>query len=209
MATVTTLRLTPADNGRRLTLDAFLDAEEQPGHRYELAQGVLEVTQVPDEPHGNLVWFLVQALVRYADDHRGRIQRVGEASSFRLWLPGMVSGRNPDLAVVLENAPRDHRNRRVPALAFEVVSEGAEARHRDYVTKRAEYLAYGLFEYWIVDPLERTITVLTRQGDVWADRVFQADQSAEGLVLPGFRVTLPFLWQAASDDEPAADAPGA
>jgi Uma2 family endonuclease len=207
MATVTTPCLTPADHGRHLSLDEFLDAEEQAGYRYELAQGVLEVTQVPDEPHGNLVWFLVQALVRYADAHPGSIQRVGEASSFRLWMPGMISGRNPDVSVVLHGTQRSFRGQRPPAVAFEIVSEGAEARHRDYVTKRAEYLAYGLAEYWIVDPADRKIIVLLRDGDAWVERLFHSDQSAQGLVLPGFRVPLPDLWQAANDDEPAADAP--
>ena len=32
------------------------------------------------------------------------------------------------------------------------VSEGTEARHRDYVTKREEYRVFGILEYWIIDP---------------------------------------------------------
>ena len=103
---------------------------------------------------------------------------------FRLWLPGMVSGRNPDVAVVLQGAPKDIRGRRVPALAVEVVSAGGEAR--DYETKREEYLAYGLLEYWIVDPQARKVTVLVRDGDAWVERVFQGDQPIASLVLPGF-----------------------
>ena len=102
------------------------------------------------------------------------IQRFGGAGEFRLWLPGMVSGRNPDVAVVLRGTPKDHRGRRPPALAFEVVSVGGEAR--DYQTKREEYLAFGLREYWIVDPLARRVTVLFRDGDAWIERVFQGDR---------------------------------
>ena len=38
MATTTVaLRIGPADHGRAMTLDEFLDAEEEPGYRYELA----------------------------------------------------------------------------------------------------------------------------------------------------------------------------
>ena len=68
----------------------------------------------------------------------------------------MQSGRHPDVAVTLRNTPRDWRGFRPAAMAFGVVSEGNEARERDYVAKRAEYLAYGLLEYWIVDPGRRS-----------------------------------------------------
>ena len=45
------------------------------------------------------------------------------------------------------------------AVAFEVVSRGGE--DRDYRVKRDEYLAFGLREYWIVDPSARRVTVRT------------------------------------------------
>ena len=54
MAT-TRIQIGPADHGRRLTLDEFREAEEEPGYRYELARGVLEVTEVPNDPHGQIV----------------------------------------------------------------------------------------------------------------------------------------------------------
>ena len=150
MSTLAT-RIGPADHGRAMTLEEFQDADEEHGYRYELARGVLEVTHVPGDPHGQIVWNISER------DRASRpgtipagIQRFGGAAEFRLWLPGMVSGRNPDVAVVLRNTPRDHRGHRPPVLAFEVVSKGGEAR--DYQVKREEYLAFGLREYWIVDP---------------------------------------------------------
>jgi hypothetical protein len=43
MATVTTpVRIGPADNGRRMTLQEFFKAEEAQGYCYELARGALE-----------------------------------------------------------------------------------------------------------------------------------------------------------------------
>jgi Uma2 family endonuclease len=198
MASIAT-RIGPADHGRAMSLEEFLEADEEPGYRCELARGVLEVTEVPNDPHGQVVSNFYRALAGYDSSHPGLIQRYGGAGEFRLWLPGMVSGRNPDVAVVLKGAAKDYRNRRIPALAVEVVSAGGEAR--DYEAKRQEYLAYGLFEYWIVDPLARRVTVLVRHGDVWAERVFHGEQAAEGLVLPGFRVPLADLW-AGAEDEP-------
>ncbi len=191
MSTLAT-RIGPADHGRAMTLEEFQDAEEEYGYRYELARGALEVTHVPGDPHGQVVWNIVSAIARHDLARPGVIKRSGGAAEFRLWLPGMVSGRNPDVAVVLRNTPRDHRGHRPPVLVFEVVSRGGEAR--DYQVKREEYLAFGLREYWIVDPRARRVTVLIRDGDAWIERVFQGEQAAQGLVLPGFALPLAELW---------------
>ena len=184
-----------------MTLDEFLEAEGEDGYRYELAHGVLEVTQVPSDRHGHVVWNLLRLLSFYDGEHPGVISRCGGGSEYQLVLPGMASGRNPDVAVTLRNTPRDWRGRRPPAIAFEVVSEGSEARERDYVTKRAEYLAYGLLEYWIVDPTLTTVTVLIRTGDVWAEQSFSGEQQVASLVLPGFAVRVADLWVDLSADD--------
>ncbi len=77
------------------------------------------------------------------------------------------------------------------------------------MTKREEYLAYGLLEYWIVDPLERKVTVLTRRGDVWDERVVRDEQVIPSLVLPGLVTTVNDLWVTIdSDDTPGEDANG-
>ena len=51
-----------------MTLDEFLDAEEEPGYRYELARGVLEVTEVPNDPHAKIEWNILDLLSRYGRD---------------------------------------------------------------------------------------------------------------------------------------------
>ena len=203
MATVTT-RLGPADHGLRMSLDEFREADAEEGYRYELARGILEVTQVPNDPHGFIVWNLLSALVLYNQARPGVILRAGEASGFRLWLPAMLSGRNPDVAVVLQGTPKDRRGRRPPAFVAEVVSPGAEAHERDYVTKREEYLRFGCLEYWILDLEQRRVTVLIRDGDTWAEQVFTNGQVATGLALPGFAVPVADLWVIPPDDEAGA-----
>ena len=35
----TRIQIGPADHGRRMTLDEFREADEEPGYRYELAGG--------------------------------------------------------------------------------------------------------------------------------------------------------------------------
>src|SRR3954468_9426792 len=110
MAT-THLRIGPADQGRRMTLEEFREAEEEPGYRYELARGVLEVTEVPNDPHGQIVDNLREALSRYRRDHPGLIRRIGHAGEVRLIIPGLGSDRNPDMGIVFRDAPLDRRGR--------------------------------------------------------------------------------------------------
>ncbi len=195
MATVAApVRIGPVDHGRSMTLDEFLEAEVEEGFRYELARGALEVTQVPGEDHGHVVWNLYRLIAEYDRVKPGVVRRCGGGAEYQLLLPGMVSGRNPDVAVTLQNTAPDRRGHRPPALAIEIVSEGSEARERDYVTKRAEYLAYGLREYWIVDPELKTVTLLVRAGDVWTEQTLAADQQVTSLVLPGLAVRVAELF---------------
>lgn len=197
MSTIASLSLTRADAGRRLSLDEYEAAEFEGEGLYELSRGVLEVVNVADEyPHGMIVDLLRTLLGDYRRLQPGLIHRIGGGSEFRLLIPMMRSDRHPDMAVALTATRTSPRGHRPPSLVMEVVSEGREARHRDYVLKREEYLVYGLLEYWIVDPADRRITVLLRDGDQWVERVFSGDESAEGQVLPGFRVPLIDLWRA-------------
>ena len=85
MSTVaSSIRIGPADHGRLMTLGEFLEAEEQQGYCYELARGVVEVTQVPDDLHGLIVWALLTAIAVYSREHPGVIYRAGGGSEFRL-----------------------------------------------------------------------------------------------------------------------------
>ncbi len=194
----------PADDGRRVSAEEYFRIEVQPGYRCELARGVLEVSQIPDEIHALLVCFFYDALSDYRRAHPGRIFLYGGANEFHFWLPGMSSGRNPDVAVSLRDAPLDFEGKRTASLVVEVVSPGKPARKRDYVTKREEYLTYGIGEYWIVDRFARTVTVLVRDDHSWTERVYGDGQSAESDVLPEFAVSLAELWATipGAPDEP-------
>ena len=201
MATITN-RIGLADHGRAMTLEEFREAEAEPGYRYELARGVLEVTIVPNEPHGLVVCNLYRVVARYEQAHPRVIYRYGGGSEFRIWLPEMISGRNPDLTIVLQDSPRDLRRLRIPALVAEVVSRSSG--DRDYRVKREEYLACGLLEYWIVDLATRKLTVLVRDGNAWVESVLSHDQVITSHVLPGLTATAAELW--VDLDEVEADA---
>jgi Uma2 family endonuclease len=186
------LRIGPADRGRRMSLEEFREADEAEGYRYELAEGVLEVTEVPGPAHRRVVGNLYRAIARYDADHPGVIETYGGGSEFRLWIPSRASGRNPDLGVVLEGTLPDARGRTQPALVGEVVSRSS--RDRDYQTKRQEYLLFGIREYWIVDPMLRSVTVLSRLDDDWAEQIAREDQTIPSQILPGLKCRVGDVW---------------
>ncbi len=207
MAT-TRIQIGPTDHGRPMTLDAFLEADEEPGHQYELARGVLEVTRVPNDPHWQVVSNLQDFFYQYRRENPGLILRIGGGGECQVLIPELVSGRNPDLAVVFRGTPKDSRGRQPPSLVAEVVSRRGEVR--DYQTKREEYLVFGLLEYWIIDPQRRQVIVLDRQDEgpvpTWSERIFEGNEAILSRLFPGFAARVADLWAdlELDDEEPEA-----
>jgi Uma2 family endonuclease len=154
-------------------------------------------------PHRRIVSNLYGVVRDYQREHRDLIDFYGGGNEIRIWCPGMLSVRHPDLGIVFMNAGRDEKGNPRPDLVAEVVS--ASSRVRDYQTKREEYLAYGIREYWIVDPFQRRVTVLIRQGEgaeaSWLEHTFEEDQVIASVVLPGLQATVADLWHNVRWDE--------
>jgi Uma2 family endonuclease len=75
-------------------------------------------------------------------------------------------------------------------LVVEIVSP--DDPERDTKVKRLDYAEAGIPEYWIVNPLDETITVLTLRGEAYVEHgVFRRGEEATSIFLAGFglRVT--------------------
>ena len=68
MAT-TQLKLGPKDHGHRLTLDEFDDADFELGHKYEIIDGRLYVSPVPNTPENRYETWLGKKLTLYSVQH--------------------------------------------------------------------------------------------------------------------------------------------
>ena len=202
MATVTERSiLGPLDHGRSMTLGEFIDAEWSSGWLYELARGVVDVTEVPGIHHGRTVFRFVKLFVNYSDDHPGVINYQAGGGECRLRLPGMVSDRHPDQAVYLMPDPQGPGlwAQWVPQIVVEILSKGGE--ERDYVEKREEYLRVGVLEYWIVNPFTRKLHVLKRFGDVWDESVLGESETLRTNLLPGLEAIVGELLGPANIDD--------
>lgn len=73
-----------------------------------------------------------------------------------------------------------------PELIIEVLSPGAENRRRDEHAKRLLYKKYGVKEYWILDPQQRTVQVFRTARFKLTATLGTRDVLTTPL-LPGFR----------------------
>lgn len=171
----------------RLTVDEYLQADFPEGHRYELIDGVVEMTPTPDGLHDEVLGALEDALHEYRQKHP-EIRHRGLGASVPI--PDSKSVREPDLALYREwqSGLRGWSiwKRFKPFWVAEVVSPLGESR--DYDEKRRDYWTAGIEEYWIIDPQASRITVLTRGPVAWAESVYDRTATARSTALPGFAV---------------------
>lgn len=80
------------------------------------------------------------------------------------------------LATALEGASRSTVMFDMPSplLVVEVVSPKQE--NRDYCYKRSKYAARGILEYWIVDPIQKKVTLLEWVEGLYEEAVYQGNQ---------------------------------
>lgn len=77
-----------------------------------------------------------------------------------------------------------------------MVSEGAEARKRDYEDKRRDYALAAIPEYWTVDPELNRITVLVLQADGYKlHGEFARGETATSKLLPELEVDVTKVMQ--------------
>ena len=150
----------------------------------EFTDGVLEVLPMPTRKHQAISRWLLFALVAMIHPAGGDVfyaplrLRVG---------PGKY--REPDLLALLDR--RDPRNGDAFWLGADLVVEIVSPDNplRDTQVKRMDYAEAGIAEYWIVNPLEDSITVLQLAGTAYREHgVFGRGEEATSALLPGFAV---------------------
>jgi Uma2 family endonuclease len=161
------------------------------GRRYEVLRGVLYVTAAPSPIHQIVLRNFVRHLVLFLDAHP-----VGEffLSPTDLILPhGLTAPVQPDLFYVRGPEWKGTITGRfmegVPDLVLEVLSPST--RRYDRQTKSAVYAQAGVSEYWLVDPLARTIEVFgLRNGAYALFGKLGRDELLRSEMIPGFEPSL-------------------
>ena len=182
---MTTLR-----QGTRMTLSEYMALDID--GLWELADGELYEMPPPNMDHQDLIGYLYFMLRAYLD---GTTPKLGSA-----WLGvGVALSDNtlliPDL-VFVSSRRRDVIQPNyvdgVPDLVVEVLSTN---RRHDLTLKRGWYAAAGIPEYWIIYPINDTLTVLELSGAEYVERaVLGRSDTLATPIIPGFELQLEDLF---------------
>jgi Uma2 family endonuclease len=160
---------------QKMTLEEFLAYDDGTDNLYELENG--ELIWMPSESEINrriamflLAYLLQQGIPSYRLTMKTEVAVSGSRVSVRL--PDLLV-LSEELATVLEGASRSIvlMDMPPPLLAVELVSPKQEKR--DYRYKRSEYAARGIAEYWIVDPIQKQITILELVEGFYEEKVYR------------------------------------
>jgi Uma2 family endonuclease len=164
-----------------------LDLCPDDGNRYELIGGRILVSRAPGIPHQRVLNNL-----QYEFESHLRQNPIG------IMVPGVgaIFSKHdaviPDLVFVLnehwEKVTTGTALKGPPDLAIEILSPGTENRHRDLILKRDLYAQYGVAEYWLIDPRNRTVNIYRLAGTKYDAPLTLADgDQITSPLLPGFQ----------------------
>jgi len=180
---------------RLLTLEEYLDYDDRTDTRYELENGVL-VDMSSENPLNHtiaiflLVYFSRMGIEHYRLATGHSIQVESESASVRI--PDLTVHSESSAAAILQNERILRLLDPAPMLVVEVASNSQldkKSYERDYISKRREYAAKGIPEYWIVDAIANTVLILTLQGNKYSKEKYTGDQTLKSHSFPGLELT--------------------
>ena len=157
------------------------------GRRYEIIEGELCEMPSPTSAHGVTIRNLMFLLGPVIEVLRGWLL----TAPLDVFFPG-ADPVQPDIVVLLPDSHASLVVRGIegpPDLLVEVLSPSN--RGHDLLTKRALYSRAGVREYWIVDPMSRTVEILTLDRDAFhTAQVATGEDVASSPLLGGMAVPL-------------------
>ena len=127
------------------------------GQRAELIDGQMYNTAPPLRLHQKLITELVSAIHQYIRNHGGNCEVY--PAPFAVFLN--QDNRNyvePDISVICDKSRLNEKGcNGAPDWILEIVSPSTQ--QMDYGVKLFKYRTAGIREYWIVNPMKKTVTV--------------------------------------------------
>ncbi len=156
-------------------------------HFVEFSQGFIEVLPMPSERHQDIVLLLYNLLRQFIQPQNlGKV--IVAPMKIKLWKGKF---REPDVLFMLRKNYHKRGNNfwQGADLVMEVVSP--DDPKRDTEVKRVEYAKAGISEYWIVNPINETITIFTlpEGTDIYEIHgEFSKGNIASSILLKGFQI---------------------
>lgn len=170
------------------TYEEYADLPEGPPY-YQLVGGELVMTPSPSTFHQQVVLNIAAALQEYGRrEQRGIVLSAPidvYLSETEVYQPDVVYIDYERREIVEES-----RINGAPDLVVEVLSPSTG--YYDLTHKKRMYAEHGVKEYWIVDPRERTVELLTHQSEGTFQSLTQLRDkgTVESHLLEGWQITL-------------------
>jgi Uma2 family endonuclease len=162
----------------------YLRLTDETNHLIEFTDGVIEVLPMPTDSHQVLLLFLYDLLKAFIQARGGKVLVAPLRVRIR---PGKY--REPDILLVRD--AHDPRRQNAFWLGADLVMEivSPDNPERDTEQKPVDYADAGIPEYWIINPLDETVSVLNLQDHGYTERtVYGQGETAASTVLQGFAV---------------------
>jgi Uma2 family endonuclease len=175
------------------TEDRYLVFTDGTNWLIEFTDGFLEALPRPTDHHQAILLLLVQAFADFVKPG-GCVRFSGLRMRIR-----KGKFREPDLLLLRDEEDPRRQNRFWTGadLALEVVSP--DKPERDIVEKRGDYAEAGIPEYWIVNPLKDTLTVLglSGAGEEYSELgTYRRGDTAASALLAGFALDVNAVFDA-------------
>lgn len=174
------------------SVEQYLKLSDQTNRLVEFSAGEIELQPMPTRRHQVILLLLYELFKSFLHPLGGKVL----VAPMRMQISPHTY-REPD--ILLLRSAADPRNQEAfwlgADLVVEIVSPNDPAR--DTLVKRGDYAEAGIPEYWIVNPLDETITVLALEGAAYAEHgVFGRGAQAGSRLLVGFAVAVSAVFDA-------------
>ena len=162
----------------------------------EFTAGYIEVVPPPTSMHQRLLLPLIGTFFAHLQLRGGDVQ----FAPFPLRL-SVGKWRMPDMLALLDKDNERFQERYWTGADLVLEAVSPDKPERDLVEKRQDYAEAGIPEYWIVNPFDETITVLTLGNDPTAGLyvehgIFGRGQRATSSLLTEFGVAVDAVFDA-------------
>lgn len=166
----------------QVTLDEYLQIRESTEELLEYIDGFIYISPSPSTRHQRISRKLLVQLDRFLE---GKPCEVFSAP-FDIELKNdRIEGKKvviPDLSIICDkNGLTDSRYIGVPNLIVEILSPSNQSH--DLITKLNIYMNYGVKEYWIVNPMLKSVTIYQLNDDMYDQYAIKTE---EGQIRSGF-----------------------
>jgi prevent-host-death family protein len=177
--------------GIKASYEEFLKLTQKAEDRYEYIDGEMYLLASPKTAHQTVLaelfgvfynWFQGKKCIPLVAPYDITLRRN----------PGNINIVQPDIMVICDLEDKLDQNdyyQGVPALVVEILSEGT--RSKDLIKKLDLYMSCEVKEYWIVNPINREVTVYLFEGkNISSNNTYRKSENAQSRIFEGLSIEL-------------------